>query len=409
MKLLALGINHKTAPVAVRERAIFTSESTPAALQDLLQNNAVNEAVILSTCNRTEIYTHTIDPHLVVDWFSKMSGPGSDPYQYKDQEAVQHIMRVASGLDSMVLGEPQILGQLKQAVWVAEQTGAVGTTLKRLFSSVFSVTKQVRTDTKIGANPISIAYAIVSLAKRIFADIPSCSVLLIGAGNTIELVATHLHSQGIKRLTIANRSLDKAEKLAQHYQASVIAMNDVGRHLKKADIIITATTSQLPFLGKGAVESALQQRKHRIMLMVDLAVPRNIEPEISGLEDVYLYNLDDLQTLLQENLKSREAAAKQAEALIAAQAAHFMRELHALKSIDVVRAYRNKIEMLAEKELTRALQEIQKGKNVQEVLTVLTHGLIQKIMHTPSIELRKAAYDGQLELLLLAKRLFDLS
>lgn len=413
MKLLALGLNHKTAPLEIRERILFTPETIPTALQDLMQRQAVNEAVLLSTCNRTELYGIGASVENIQDWLIEHSAqaPSLTPYiyTYSDQQAVQHLMRVASGLDSMVLGENQIFGQLKNAFVLAQHNGAVGGHLERLFRHVFAVSKQVRTDTGVGANPITIAYAVVSIAKKIFAELNQCRVLLLGAGETIELVATHLHSQGVQRLIIANRSFDKANHLAQKFNAQAIGLPELNSHLKDIDLVITATNSQLPLLGKGAIESALKSRKRKPMLLIDLAVPRNIEPEVTNLEDVYLYNLDDLQKIINENLKSREEAAKQAESLIEIKAAHFMRELKSLEAVDTIRALREKLNQMTDQELRDALNQLKQGKNPEEVLKLLTHNMLQKILHLPTVQLRQAAYDGQLELLLLARRLFQLN
>lgn len=413
MKLLTLGINHKTAPLEIREQAVFTPENTSAALRELLQSNAVNEAVILSTCNRTELYSDGHDANQLVAWLAKrqlLDENSLNPYLYcyEGAEAVRHIMRVACGLDSMVLGEPQILGQLKSAVTLAKESGAIGNYLHRLFQSVFAVGKEIRTQTGIGANPVSVAHAVLTLARQIFANVPKSTILLIGAGETIELVATHFHSRGLQNLIIANRSHEKACRLAQKFNAKGVALTELNAHLAQADIVITATTSALPILGKGAVESALKLRKHRPMLMIDLAVPRDIETEVTMLEDVYLYHLDDLQTIIAENLKSREAAAKHAETLIETKVTHFMRELYALEFVDIIRAYRENIEKISAKEIAQGLKELQQGKSPEQALKNVTHSLVQKILHQPTVQMRKAAYDGEVELLLLARRLFDI-
>lgn len=411
MKLLALGINHKTAPIAVRERAAFSVAGAAVALGDLIQREAVNEAVILSTCNRTEIYSQGSDAETIEQWLAEHRQLGAvTPYLYTHQNeaAVKHIMRVACGLDSMVLGEPQIFGQLKDAVALAEQSGTVGAKLGKLFQSVFAVGKQIRTETAIGANPVSVAYAALTLAQQIFAEVRKCNVLLLGAGETIELVATHFHNKGINNLTIANRSFDNALQIAEKFQARAIPFSEVNAHLAQAEIVITATASPIPVIGKGAVESALKLRKHRRMLLIDLAVPRDIEPEIAELEDIYLYNIDDLQNIINENLKNRSEAAKQAEDLIEIKAAHFMREFYALEHMDLIRAYRENVETISEQELMLALKQLQQGKDPAQLLKNLQYNLVQKILHKPSVRLRKAAYEGELDLLLSARKLFDI-
>lgn len=412
MKLLALGINHKTAPLEIRERTLFTRENTPEALRELLQAKAVNEAVILSTCNRTEVYTDCNNQELLAEWLALKHWSDNKAltpylYSYQDEAAVRHLMRVAAGLDSMVLGEPQILGQLKDAVSLARESGTLGSKLHRLFQSVFAVGKEIRTQTGISNHPVSFASTISRLAKQIFADVTKKVVLLVGAGETIELVATYFYQHGIQHIIIANRSHEKAMQLAQKFSAQGIAMSDLPAYLNQADIVVTATTSQLPLIGKGMLESALKIRKHRPMLMVDLSVPRNIEPEVKQLEDIYLYHLDDLHTIISSNLQNREEAAKQAELLIATKAAHLSREWQASQFNDVIQNYRLHLENLAADSLEIALAEIRQGKNPEIVLQWLTHNLVQKILHKPTLQLRQAAYAGELDIVLALRRLLN--
>jgi glutamyl-tRNA reductase len=413
MSLLVCGINHHTAPVAIREQVAFPPEGIKETLQELLSVGAVNEAMILATCNRMEIiYTAGADNTLFAQWLSNHPriAASLQPYWYfhQDQQAVLHVMRVASGVDSMVLGEPQILGQMKQAYRLACETGAIGQRLQRLFQTVFAVSKRVRTDTKIGKNPLSMGYAVVVLARRIFSDLSQRCVLLIGAGEIIELTAMHLYSQGVKRIIVASRSLAKAEKLAKRFFGHWISMADIPVYLREADIVVTATASDLPILGKGMVEKAIKMRKHRPVFMVDLAVPRDIEPEVGKLEDIYLYNIDDLESLIKDNRQCRAAAAEQAEAIIELQAAHFMRELQALDANTAICAYREKLQQLQEHELTKAMQKLAQGMEPGQVLTKLARNLTNKIMHNPCAELRKVAFDGRLDLLILARQLFDI-
>ncbi len=413
MPLIVYGLNHKTASLDIREQVAFAPEKTPLALQKLFQSNAANEVMILSTCNRTEIYSHAEHPEALAEWLRQhallsQAAATDSWYCYQDQQMVRHVMRVASGLDSMVVGEAQILGQMKNAFELARQAGTIGGRLERLFQTVFAVTKQVRTETGVGMSPVSVVYSAVTLAKHIFTDLSKCNVLLIGAGQTIELAAMHLANCGVKRIIIANRSLSKAQQLADKFYGHGIVLADIPLYLAQTDIVITATASQLPVLGKGSVERALKARKHRPMFMVDLAVPRDIEPEIKNLADVYLYDLDDLQALIKENLKSRQEAAKQAEEIIEIQAKYFMRELQALNAVDTICAYREKLDQLRDQELTKALDLLQRGEAPQIVLTEMARTLTNKILHMPSTQLRQAAFDGQLELLLLARRLFDL-
>jgi len=414
--LLAFGINHKTAPVNIREKVSFVPDKLEAALKTLRSCSEVTEAAIVSTCNRTELYCDLRDTNTqtVLDWFSKhhqISSEEIEPYIYThlDNEAVQHLLRVASGLDSLVLGEPQILGQIKDAYHTANHAGTMGQILNRLFQHTFSVAKQVRTDTAIGSSPVSVAFAAVSLAKQLFADIGQQNALLIGAGETIELVARHLNDQGIKHLTVANRTVERAQLLASQFEsADAIALSDIPERLIKADIIISSTASQLPILGKGAVERALKARKHRPMFMVDIAVPRDIEPEVSALSDVYLYTVDDLHEVIEEGQRSREEAAKQAEEIIVNEIEHFMGWLRSLEAVDVIRAYRQQAIVLRDNSLEQAQKQLAAGKEVDEVLNELARSLTNKLVHSPTVNMNRAAFDGREDILDAARELFDL-
>lgn len=413
MALLVCGVNHQSAPLGVREKLVFNPEHVPFALKNLLACEAVNEAMLLSTCNRTEIYTTTDEISVILNWLSSqphLSDVDVPPfcYTHRDVDMVRHVMRVASGLDSMVLGEPQILGQMKQAYLLACQQGAVGAELKHLFPAVFAASKRIRCQTAIGANPVSIAYAVVQLAKRIFSRIADCRVLLIGAGETIRLISSHLCGQGVHRLIIANRTMTKAEQLADAYQGKAIRVGDIPAHLDNIDIVISATSSQLPLVGKGAVESALRHRKHRPIFMADLAIPRDIEPEVAQLEDVYLYNLDDLQTIIAQNWQNREAAAKQAEAMVEMQAMHYIRQLRVQKAGDMIRQFRERLETVRDQELERAMAHWRRTQDPEAAIAYLAHNLTNKILHQPTIKLRQAAYEEYVQLLLSAKELFDL-
>ena len=416
MTLLAFGINHKTAPVNIREKVSFVPDKLEAALKTLRSCSEVTEAAIVSTCNRTELYCDLRDTNTqtVLDWFSKhhqISSEEIEPYIYThlDNEAVQHLLRVASGLDSLVLGEPQILGQIKDAYHTANHAGTMGQILNRLFQHTFSVAKQVRTDTAIGSSPVSVAFAAVSLAKQLFADIGQQNALLIGAGETIELVARHLNDQGIKHLTVANRTVERAQLLASQFEsADAIALSDIPERLIKADIIISSTASQLPILGKGAVERALKARKHRPMFMVDIAVPRDIEPEVSALSDVYLYTVDDLHEVIEEGQRSREEAAKQAEEIIVNEIEHFMGWLRSLEAVDVIRAYRQQAIVLRDNSLEQAQKQLAAGKEVDEVLNELARSLTNKLVHSPTVNMNRAAFDGREDILDAARELFDL-
>lgn len=415
MTLLALGINHKTAPVEIRERVAFTPETLPQAFSELTATNGVHEVAILSTCNRTELYCgmEGEDTGAVRDWFShfhnlKLSDVEPYFYIHPDRHAVRHILRVASGLDSMVLGEPQILGQMKQAYSTANAAGTVGELLNRLFQHTFSVAKQVRTDTAIGASPVSVAFAAVSLSKQIFNDLSKHTALLIGAGETIELVARHLHESGVGRIIVANRTVERAHNLAQEFGGYAIALSEIPDHLHEADMVISSTASQLPILGKGAVETALKRRKHRPMFMVDIAVPRDIESQVGKLDDVYLYTVDDLQEIIQEGLRSRQEAAQQAEEIIDTQVTHFMNWLQSLGAVDTIREYRMSVEAMREQVLQNALAQLQKGHSPEEAMQELARQLTNKLMHAPCSNMKQAGYDGRAELLLAARELFNL-
>ncbi|MEW5837275.1 MAG: glutamyl-tRNA reductase [Pseudomonadota bacterium] len=415
MSIIALGLNHRTAPVSLRERVAFTSERMQHALREMLTLPQVREGAIVSTCNRTEVYA-AVGEHgeqSVLHWFPQTHGLHEDevrPYLYvhHETEAIRHLLRVSSGLDSLVLGEPQILGQIKTAYAQAGEARTVGPLLNRLFQHAFSVAKQVRTDTAIGASPVSVAFAAVSLGKQIFGDFSRKTALLIGAGETIELAARHLHSHGIGRMVIANRTIERAHALTEPLGAYAIALSELGEHLHEADIVITATASTLPILGKGAVESALKRRKRRPIFMVDIAVPRDIEPEVGTLEDVYLYTVDDLEQVIDEGRRSRQEAALQAEEIIDTQVGHFLDWWRVQGGVAVIRELRGHAERVRDEALERALRELAHGHSAEETLRHLAHALTNKLMHEPTVALREASADGRHELALAARRLFDL-
>ncbi|SEP84810.1 MULTISPECIES: glutamyl-tRNA reductase [Pseudomonas] len=415
MAFLALGINHKTASVDVRERVAFTPEQMVEALRQLCRETLSREAAILSTCNRSELYLEMEQPlpDSVLAWLAHYHHLSLDElracaYIHEDDEAVQHMMRVASGLDSMILGEPQILGQMKSAYAVAREAGTVGPLLGRLFQATFNTAKSVRTDTAIGENPVSVAFAAVSLARQIFSDLNRSQALLIGAGETITLVARHLYEQGVKRIVVANRTLERASHLAEQFGAHTILLADIPEELPNSDIVISSTASQLPILGKGAVERALKQRKHKPMFMVDIAVPRDIEPEVSELDDVYLYTVDDLHEVITENLKSRQGAAQAAEKLVLAGVDEFMHRLRELAAVDVLRAYRQQAEQMRDDELARAQRQLANGVAPDQVLAALARSLTNKLLHAPSVQLKKLSAEGRIDALALAQELFAL-
>ncbi len=416
MGFLALGINHKTAPLELREQVAFAPEAMQDALREAQRELNLKEIVILSTCNRTELYCvggPEVQQNLL-RWLSDHHALSCQQvtecsYLYTDNEAVRHVMRVASGLDSMVLGEPQILGQMKSAYAVSRAAETVSQYLGKLFQSTFSVAKQVRTETAIGENPVSVAYAAVSLAQHIFADLAKTRALLIGAGNTIDLVARHLKRSGVEQMVVANRTLQRAQELAKNFGARAVLLSDIPEELVHADIIIASTASQLPILGKGAVERALKLRKHKPMYMVDIAVPRDIEPQVGNLDDVYLYSVDDLKQVIDENIKSRQGAALEAETLIEQGVENLAREFRALEAVGTLKAYRERAESIRDTELEKALRQLGRGQAPEEVLAYFAKALTNKLIHSPSVQLKKASSEGRAELLDFAHELFELS
>ncbi|HEY9051497.1 MAG TPA: glutamyl-tRNA reductase [Gammaproteobacteria bacterium] len=417
MSLITLGVNHKTTPVDMRERLAFTPENLPEAVKSLTELDGISEAVILSTCNRTELYCtinasgHQNTDRRLVEWFSQFHGfEPQDLQQYlylhDHTNSIRHAMRVASGLDSMVLGEPQILGQMKQAYTQAVSLGSVGMLLGKLFQHAFSVAKQVRTDTEIGASPVSVAFAAVSLSKRIFGDLENQTALMIGAGETIELAARHLKASKIKHIIIANRSVDRAQNLADQFNGEAIPLPLIPDYLHKADIVISSTASPLPILGKGAVEKALKIRKHKPMFMVDIAVPRDVEEEVSELDDVYLYTVDDLQEIIQDNMESRQQAAQQASEIIDAQIETFLNWERTLDVVDVIKELRDNAEAMSREVMDKAMKQLAQGKSAEEVLGFLAHTLTNKFLHTPSIQIRKASQENRPELIEFTRALF---
>lgn len=415
MTIWALGINHKTAPVALRERVAFDPASMSDILTSLRQLESVSEVVVLSTCNRTEIYC-TADEYCseqVTHWLQQnheiaQGDLDSSLYALTDDEAVAHTMKVASGLDSLVLGEPQILGQMKSAFAFAQDAGTVGSELGRLFRQTFSIAKRVRTDTAIGQNPVSVAFAAVRMAQHIFADMHQSRALLIGAGETIELVARHLRQAGVEQITLANRTLARGQDLAREVHAEAVLLEDIPVVLPAADIVISSTASPLPILGKGMVEHALKRRRHKPIYMVDIAVPRDIEPEVGSLADVYLYTVDDLRDIIEENVRSREDAAEQASKLIHAAVDHYMRELKALDAVSTLTDVRNYVETVRDEQLEKAIKQIQNGGDPEKILRTFAHTFGNKMLHKPMTALRRAGAEGRREVLDWSRELFDL-
>ncbi|MES2356222.1 MAG: glutamyl-tRNA reductase [Pseudomonadota bacterium] len=413
MHFQILGLNHQTAPVAVRERIAFPAENLPMALREFMGACEVEEAAILSTCNRTEIYTSRGNGDAAIDWLAHTSRITAQQirghlYHHEEMAAMKHAFRVASGLDSMVLGEPQILGQLKQAVRIAEQEGTLGPLLNPLFQRTFAVAKEVRTNTEIGANSVSMAAAAVRLAQNIFGDFGDLGILFIGAGEMIELAAAHFVAQAPKKVMVANRTIERGEELAQRLGGTAITLAELPNHISDFDIVVTSTASTLPILGKGLVERAIRARKHRPMFMVDLAVPRDIEPEVGELEDVFLYTVDDLGHIIEEGLDKRRQAVSEAEAIIDTRAAEFAVWLNGRAAAPTIRRMRDYAEQYRNIELARAQSLLTRGEDPTKVLESFSRALLNKFLHHPTVALNQAAPEERKELAKLLNRLYQL-
>jgi len=395
MAVWALGINHNTAPLDMRGRFAFAMDQIAPHLEGLRQSmERPPEAAIVSTCNRTEIYCAGDESDLerTLAWLAKSGGVSATElrghtYQMEDGQAARHAFRVASGLDSMVLGEPQILGQLKDAVRAADAAGALGTTLSQLFQRSFAVAKEVRTSTEIGAHSISMAAAAVRLSGQLFEDLSRVKVLFVGAGEMIELCATHFAAKNPKAIAIANRTLERGEKLASRFGGEVMRLADLPDRLHEFDAVISCTASTLPIIGLGAVERALKKRRHRPMFMVDLAVPRDIEPEVKALEDVYLYTVDDLANVVQTAQANRQAAVAQAEAIVDAGVQSFMHWVDQRSAVPLIQQLNAQADAWRSAELARARKMLAKGEDVDAVLEALSKGLTQKMLHGAMAEL----------------------
>ncbi len=412
-QLFVFGINHQTAPVTIRERVAFHAESLRQALHDLTTQRPVREAAILSTCNRTEIYCHTSEPATAIEWMAQyhhLKHPEIAPYLYQlpQEQAVKHAFRVASGLDSMVLGETQILGQIKQAVRAAEEAGTLGMHLHKLFQRTFSVAKAVRSSTDIGASSVSMAAAAVRLAGRIFPSIAEQNVLFIGAGEMIELCATHFAAQNPRRITVANRTLERARQLAARFNGNAVTLNELPDVLADQDIVITSTASPLPILGKGLMERAIRARRHRPVFMVDLAVPRDIEAEVADLDDVFLYSVDDLAHVVREGLDNRQTAVAQAEAIIDSSVVNFMEWMASRHFVPTIRALRDQAERQRRHEVERALKLLAKGEDPQQVVEALSHALTNKLLHAPTDAINRATAEERTVLVDTINRLYSL-
>ncbi len=414
MSVFALGLNHTTAPLDLRGRFAFSPEQLAPTLQGIRERlQRVSEVALVSTCNRTELYVGA-NPGLVspaVDWLAGVGGVSphtlrEHAYVLEGGAAARHAFRVASGLDSMVLGEPQILGQLKQAVREAETAGTLGGTLHQMFQRSFAVAKEVRTSTEIGAHSISMAAAAVRLASQLFEDLRENKVLFVGAGEMIDLVATHFAARNPRAMAVANRTLERGEKLAGRFGAEAMRLADLPARLAEFDIVISCTASTLPIIGLGAVERALKQRKHRPMFMVDLAVPRDIEPEVARLSDVYLYTVDDLSTLVQSAGEKRQAAVEQAEAIIETGVQSFVHWMGQRGSVPLIQALHSQTDDWRATEIARARKMLAKGEDIDAVLEALSRGLTQKMLHGTLAELHSADAEHRAQLAQTVSRLF---
>jgi glutamyl-tRNA reductase len=413
MQLYALGLNHHTAPLSIRERLSFQPERLDDALLDLTRASAVREAAILSTCNRTELYFASEQPQQAADWladFHRLPLNEVSPYlySYPQRDAVRHVFRVASGLDSMVLGEPQILGQVKEAARRADEAGTLGMLLHKLFQNTFAVAKEVRSTTAIGANTVSMAAAAVQLAGRIFERIADQRVLFIGAGEMIELCAAHFAAAKPKLMAVANRTEARAQVLASRFNAEVMRLDVIGEMLPRFDIVVSWTAAPLPIVGLGMVERAVRARRHRPIVMVDLAVPRDIEPEIAKLDDVFLYTVDDLAQVVDAGLESRQQAVIEAEEIIKLRVDGFLHWIQARDAVPTIRALRQHAEALRATEMERAMRLLAKGEDPRAVLDALSQGLTKKLLHGPTRYLHQSEGEHQADASHLVKKLFNL-
>ncbi|MEH6551442.1 MAG: glutamyl-tRNA reductase [Pseudomonadales bacterium] len=419
MTLVVVGMNHNSAPLEVREKVAVAAEQLEDALRHAVEVGGLTEVVLLSTCNRTEVFAISEasaeqEECRALRWLAAYhhltdSEVERHCYRHSDSDAMRHMIEVSAGLDSMVLGEPQIFGQIKSALSVAETAGTVGSHLSRTMQHCFSVAKKVRTDTAIGENPVSVAYAAVDLSKHIFSSLEGTSALLIGAGETIELVASHLHQNGVSRLVVANRTMGRASELAQKFGAQAVLLPEIPRQLEDADIVISSTGSQLPILGKGAVESALKKRRHRPIFMVDIAVPRDIEPEVGELADVYLYSVDDLRGIVEENKLSRQSEVCKADEIVAEGVVNYEERTRSQSVVGTLRAFRSQAEQTRDEEVQRALKRLQAGENAEAVIAELGRSLTNKLIHPPSVAVKQAGAEGRQDVINIVTELYKIS
>ena len=415
---MALGLNHKTASIGLREKLAINQDLVIETIDQIMHSAHVNAAVLVSTCNRTEIYLEASSLRSVLHWLKRqheirVADLREYTYLYFDLDAVRHLMQVASGLDSMVLGEVEILGQLKSAYKVALKQGYVSKGLSRLFQTAFSVAKKVRTQTDIGLNPVSVAYLAVRLAERIFAQISEQTVLIVGAGDTARLLLQHLYAAGVRKFFIANRTLSRSQSMAgvlgENCCIELIELGMIPDHLARADVVVTATSSPLPIVGKGMVEQAIKARKHKPMFMIDLAVPRDIEPQVREISDVYLYGIDDLQSIAAEHKRYRLNATEEAELIIKNEAEKFMEWLECQHAVSTIHAFRQICETHRDQALLEAVRQLQSGKDAAEVLQRFARVMLNRLIHQPTVQMRVASANGNKEFLGLVRRLYNIN
>lgn len=413
MVLQACGLNYKTAPVELREHFAFDEARSNQLMQALMTQSAVNGVVLLSTCNRTEVYVDARQPIDLAEWVASLGGfqlPVLNEHLYTlvDDALVRHLMRVASGIDSMVLGESQILGQMKAAYAAADKAGYVSASLKQLFPAVFSSCKHIRRSTHLGKCPVSVAYMAIKLIKAQFEDLSPCRVLLVGSGHMMELVATHLQGQSVKQITVAGRHRKSAQAFAASFQAQAISMRELPDALAQTDITICATASRQPIVNAAMLEPIMQHRVNRPMFIADLAVPRDVSEDVGDFPGVHLYNIDDLQGIVENNIKGREAAVEQAESMIALHAENYQRQLHVLNHSDLITQYRQRVDDIRENELQKALSLLSKGHDPEAVLRQFSQSFTKKLLHQPTRKLREFASQEMLDALRVMKQFLEL-
>lgn len=414
MSISLWGISHKTAPVSLRERLVVPEGKLPDLIQQLKETSQTEEVFLLSTCNRTEVCLlctkgTVAKEDVLLNWFSQWSGASKTElapvlYQKNTSDVLPHVISVAAGLDSLVMGEPQIFGQMKEAYARMRQLGALDKNLENYFQFVFKAAKRVRRETDIGINSVSVASSAVMLSKQLFNNLSELNCLLVGAGEMIQLVAKHLSTHGFGQLKIANRSINNAREIAEQYDGYALSIDEVPIALETSDIVISCTAASVPIIGKGSVEKALKKRKHRPILMIDLAVPRDIEPSVERLDDIYLYTVDDLEKVVEQNVQGREAAAQKARGIIAEEIALYSQQQKIRNNADDISSYRERMELLRQTELDKARQELEKGADPLDVFDTMSRNFANKVMHSPTIQMRKLASQGDQDKLALLRR-----